>query len=99
MATPASFFFLQVLINPEEDDLAHQVVRDRLVQREFYGTFPPFIPGQCLSEFLNPAWGGVEADVVSIGSEMDQVPAEVEGRHLVADLFHGIRSSLPDGRS
>lgn len=96
--TPASGAFDGAqLVEPDPDDLAHQVERQRAIVGELDRALAVHEAGQILLDRRHALAGGVEADVAPEDAEVDQVLApQVDRREAVADDVLAGRCFLPD---
>jgi len=85
------------LPNPELDDAADQVRRQRLTQRELHGTLALLEGRQLRLERLDRGRDRVEPHVIRMAGEVDEVLAiKVERGHGVADALRGPRCGGAD---
>lgn len=86
-----------VCLDAEFDDFFDEIEGKRLVDGKLDGAFGRFIGSELGLECFDGDGCGVEADVVFVGSEMDKIPIEVVGGHLIADFFLRLRGGLLNG--
>ena len=82
-------FLFRHFFDPEFHDAGDEVQRHWLADGELHGAFAGFVGGEFLFECFAPGGRRVEADVVFICGEVDEVAVQFERGDGVADGLGG----------
>ena len=96
MTRSALFLLREVLLFSISRDAAHEIQRQRLIQRELHRAFAEFVCAKLRGKVRDSVRAGVKADVAFVTCEVDDVAVEVKRRDAVGDLLRGFGEDFED---
>lgn len=86
----------EVLLFPVGGDAAHELQRQRLIQRKLHRALAEFVCGELFRKGRDSVRAGVKADVALVACEVDDIALEVKRRDAVGDLLRGFGDDFED---